>query len=43
MSLKLASIEDQYKKCAELKKEDVDKLQEWIKKQPHLPNINGKL
>lgn len=37
------SIAEEYKKNPELKQEDVDHIKEWISKQPHLPNIKGKI
>lgn len=40
-SLKLAKVDDQYKQFPELNKDEIHKLQEWVKKQPHLPEING--
>lgn len=33
--------ENEYKKCPELKKDEVLKLMDWCKRQPHLPNLNG--
>lgn len=43
MVLTLASVEDEYKKFSQLKKDEVLKIQDWYQKQPHLPNITGKL
>lgn len=37
----LAIVENEYKKFPDLKKDEVLKLQEWVQKQPHLPNITG--
>lgn len=37
----LAIVENEYKKFPELKPEEVLKLQEWVQKQAHLPNITG--
>lgn len=37
----VADIENEYKKFPELKKDEVLKLMEWCKLQPHLPNLNG--
>lgn len=34
-------IKAEFEKNAELKKEDVEHIQEWAKKQPHLPGITG--
>ncbi|XP_055590423.1 uncharacterized protein LOC129742540 [Uranotaenia lowii] len=34
-----ADVENEYKKFPELKREDVQKLREWMVKQPHLPKI----
>lgn len=39
----VADIENEYKKFPELKKEEVLKLMEWCKRQPHLPNLTGKI
>lgn len=36
-------INKEYKRNPDLKKEDVEHIKEWISKQPHLPNITGKL
>ncbi|KAI4454617.1 alpha-tocopherol transfer protein-related [Holotrichia oblita] len=35
-----ATIEEQYQKNPELKKEDVQTIQEWLEKQNHLPEID---
>ena len=37
--LKLAKVEDEYKKFPEIKKEVVKELQEWMKNDPNLPEI----
>ncbi|XP_055528168.1 alpha-tocopherol transfer protein-like isoform X1 [Wyeomyia smithii] len=37
--LQLADVENEYKKFPELKREDVQKIREWMEKQPHLPKI----
>lgn len=39
--MKLAKIDEQYKKFPEIKKEDVEKILDWANKQPHLPKITG--
>lgn len=40
--MKLATVEDLYKKNeGELKKEYVEEIQEWLKTQPYLPQIDG--
>lgn len=40
--MKRISIEEEYKKNAnDLRIEDVNTIQEWIKTQPHLPQIDG--
>lgn len=41
MTTSLIDPEEQYKKSAELKREDVKILREWVEKQAHLPNISG--
>jgi len=38
--MKVALVEDQYAKNKDLKKEDVEKLQDWLKSQPHFPPIS---
>lgn len=43
MSYKEIDIEDVYGKDGKLKKEDVENLMVWVKLQPHLPQITGKL
>lgn len=37
----MCSVEDEYRKNPELKKEDVERFLEWGKTQPHLPEISG--
>lgn len=32
---------DEFKKCPQLKEEDLNHLREWISKQPHLPHVDG--
>lgn len=34
-----ANIKEIYKSNPNLKKSDIDQLREWIKKQPHLPDV----
>lgn len=34
---------EEYAKNKELRKEDIEILKEWMCKQPHLPDISGKL
>lgn len=41
--MKVVDIEDVYNEDKELKKEHVKQLMQWMKKQQHLPNFNGKL
>ncbi|KAF5292060.1 hypothetical protein FQR65_LT11326 [Abscondita terminalis] len=41
MSWIYADVEKEYEINKNLKKEDVDHLQQWIKKQPHLPPVHG--
>lgn len=36
------TLEDEYKKNPQLKGEDIQEVQVWIKKQPHLPSVTGK-
>lgn len=35
------TVEDEYRRNPEMKKEDVQELLEWAKTQPHLPQISG--
>ena len=39
--LQFAKAEDEYAKNPEIKREDVESLQKWASKQPHLPTISG--
>ncbi|XP_017781319.1 PREDICTED: alpha-tocopherol transfer protein-like [Nicrophorus vespilloides] len=39
MANKFADVENLYKTCKDLKREDIEVLQEWLKMQPHLPQI----
>lgn len=41
MPLKHASVDVEYEKNKELKREDVQALLDWAEKQPHLPTITG--
>lgn len=34
-------VEELYKRHPELNREDVKILQDWMKKQPHLPKVTG--
>lgn len=43
MAITIASADEQYKKFPQLNRDEVLKLQEWYEKQPHLPNVTGKL
>ncbi|XP_058829856.1 alpha-tocopherol transfer protein-like isoform X2 [Topomyia yanbarensis] len=38
--LQVADVENEYKKFPDLKREDVQKIREWMEKQPHLPKIS---
>lgn len=37
----MVDIENEYKKFPELKKDEVSKLMDWCKRQPHLPDLTG--
>lgn len=39
--LQVADLENEYRKFPDLKREDVQKIREWMDKQPHLPEISG--
>lgn len=39
MSSVMVNIDDEYRKFPEMKKEEVLKIVEWVRQQPHLPNI----
>lgn len=42
-AMRLIAVEEEYQRNPEeLKKEDVETIQEWLKTQPHLPAISGK-
>lgn len=41
MPFKPMDPSEEYKKCKDLRKEDVTSLQEWAEKQPHLPRLSG--
>ncbi|KAH0818268.1 hypothetical protein GEV33_004523 [Tenebrio molitor] len=41
MTLNLADASTEYFKDKDLKKDDVITFMSWVKKQPHLPKING--
>lgn len=43
MPFKEADPGEEYKKNKDLRKEDVTALREWADKQPHLPQLTGKL
>lgn len=43
MSFKLADVPSIYSKDPKLNNEDVAKLAEWTKTQPHLPELEGNL
>lgn len=43
MPFKPADVQNEYKKDNSLKPEDVKSLQEWVQKQPHLPDITGRI
>ncbi|KAB0791370.1 hypothetical protein PPYR_03170 [Photinus pyralis] len=36
----VATVEDEYKKNKELRADDMKALQEWVRKQPHLPHVS---
>ena len=42
MALNLVDVKSEYAKDKDLKEEDVKAFIEWVNKQPHLPEINGK-
>lgn len=41
MPFKSVDVETLYAKDKKLKPEDIKIIQEWLKKQPHLPKIEG--
>lgn len=41
MPVNFINVEDEYQKNQDLKKEDVQLLQEWVQSQAHLPPISG--
>lgn len=43
MAITLANVDEQYKKFPQLNRDEVVKLQDWYNKQPHLPNVTGKI
>lgn len=38
---RFATAEEEYEKNPELRKEDVEAVQDWVSKQNHLPPIDG--
>ena len=41
MSFKCIDVQKLYEKDKNVRKSDVDILTEWLKKQPHLPEMEG--
>lgn len=39
--MKWLDVEELYKRHPELKQKDVQAIQAWMEKQPHLPKITG--
>lgn len=37
----LAKVDEQYARYPKLERAEVQKLLDWTRKQPHLPNITG--
>lgn len=40
--MKFFEAVEEFKKNAQLKKEDLINLKEWVSEQPHLPQVTGK-
>ncbi|XKL63845.1 hypothetical protein PGB90_006209 [Kerria lacca] len=40
MSIETKRCEEEYQKNSKLNKDDIQQIQEWLKKQPHLPKLN---
>ncbi len=41
MDFKLKTCEEEYSKDDKIKREDIKELMEWMRQQPHLPEVKG--
>lgn len=42
MKFQRRSTEEEYKRDPKINKQDIEQLQQWVEKQPHMPPIEGK-